>query len=455
MAGSPSAGSGVSSFRRRIVTSTALSVAGLVAVVGLVLHLLLDATAGRDVRELLQARATASVQLIEDASRGSRLRVPATALDPGTGVYDLEGRPVAGGVPRQSERDAAELVASGATGTASGGDDVRLLAAPVLDRAGERIGTVVVSQDTDPYERSEGYVTAAIIVLGLLATAIAAVVAGRVARRALAPVTIMAERAADWSAHDLSHRFDLGPPTDELTTLAATLDRLLDRVALAIRSEQRLTAELAHELRTPLAGIRGSADLALLRARGAAPGTGVDAELRADLEAISASAQAMGEVITTLLDLARHPDAPDASCLLADVVERVQALAPDGVRVAIDLHHPQRIAGPADVVATALMPLVENAVRHARSHVEITATSSAGAVVVRVGDDGTGVTEELRDRIFDPGSSGADGTGLGLAIARRAARSIGGEVRIGDPGPEGTTVFELRLPTLPLSPGGS
>lgn len=75
----------------------------------------------------------------------------------------------------------------------------------------------------------------------------------------------MAERAADWSEHDLSHRFGLGPPTNELAALGETLDHLLDRVAMAIRSEQRLTSELAHELRTPLTAIQGSADLALLR----------------------------------------------------------------------------------------------------------------------------------------------------------------------------------------------
>ena len=87
----------------------------------------------------------------------------------------------------------------------------------------------------------------------------------------------MAQRAAEWSEHDLSHRFAMGPPTDELAALGGTLDQLLDRVASAIRAEQRLTAELAHELRTPLTNIQGSAGLALMR--------GVeDAEDREDFE---------------------------------------------------------------------------------------------------------------------------------------------------------------------------
>ena len=75
----------------------------------------------------------------------------------------------------------------------------------------------------------------------------------------------MAQRASEWSEHDLSHRFSLGPPTNELESLGSTLDQLLDRVTSAILSEQRLTAELAHELRTPLTNIQGSAGLALMR----------------------------------------------------------------------------------------------------------------------------------------------------------------------------------------------
>jgi signal transduction histidine kinase len=69
----------------------------------------------------------------------------------------------------------------------------------------------------------------------------------------------MAARAADWSEHDLAHRFRLGPAPDELSQLGETLDHLLDRVAMTIRSEQRLTSELAHGPRTPLTAIQGSA----------------------------------------------------------------------------------------------------------------------------------------------------------------------------------------------------
>ena len=168
---------------------------------------------------------------------------------------------------------------------------------PFTTQAGQS-GVVVVSQETTPYERSEMYALAATIGIGLLVIGISAAIASRVTTQALAPVAQMAKRATDWSEHDLTHRFELDGPDNELAQLGDTLDGLLDRVSMAIRSEQRLTSELAHELRTPLTAIQGSADLALLR--------GVDDDAtRAELEQIAASARAMSDVITTLVDVAR------------------------------------------------------------------------------------------------------------------------------------------------------
>src|SRR5207244_1729862 len=67
----------------------------------------------------------------------------------------------------------------------------------------------------------------------------------------LRPVVRMTRQAADWSEHDLDHRFALGTPHDELTELAATLDGLLDRLAASLRHQRRFSAELPHELRAP------------------------------------------------------------------------------------------------------------------------------------------------------------------------------------------------------------
>ena len=83
----------------------------------------------------------------------------------------------------------------------------------------------------------------------------------------LRPVVRMTRQAASWSEHDLDHRFALGPPHDELTELAATLDGLLDQIATSLRHERRFSAELSHELRTPLARVLAQCEFALRRRR--------------------------------------------------------------------------------------------------------------------------------------------------------------------------------------------
>src|SRR3954451_10172065 len=88
-----------------------------------------------------------------------------------------------------------------------------------------------------------------------------------VVTRALRPVAQMTAEAADWSEHDLDHRFNIGEPNDELTQLAATFDSMLARLASSLRHEQLLSPELSHELRTPLAAIVAEAELAVRRRR--------------------------------------------------------------------------------------------------------------------------------------------------------------------------------------------
>jgi signal transduction histidine kinase len=83
----------------------------------------------------------------------------------------------------------------------------------------------------------------------------------------LRPVVRMTRQAAAWSEQDLDHRFALGPPHDEPTELAATLDGLLDRLAASLRRERRFSAELLHELRTPLFHVLAETELALSRER--------------------------------------------------------------------------------------------------------------------------------------------------------------------------------------------
>lgn len=433
--------------RTRIVAGTVLVTFLVVAVVGVVLHLVLDRTVGRDVDQVLRSKATAMVSVVVTASADTpgRLTVPPGTLSPGVLVVDGAGRTVAGEVEPSARASVPRLVDVTRTTQQGAGDDCRVRAEPFRTSDGTR-GVVIVSQDTSPYESSEHYATLAIVVLGLVAMTLSGAIAHRVSGQALAPVRVMASRARDWSEHDLGHRFALGDGGDELSTLGRTLDGLLDRVAQALRAEQRLTSELAHELRTPLTGIRGVAELALLR--------GVDDPLlRADLEDVARSAAAMGEVITTLLDLARDDASGSGrTCTIEELLERLRPLVPTAIELDLaplpaGVVGIQRVAAPAQAALAALSPVVENAARHAGSRVAVRVERTDAALVdVVVSDDGPGVDDRLAPRVFEAGVSGASGTGLGLGIARRVARSLGGDVeaRVSESGAS----FAVRLPTV-------
>lgn len=313
----------------------------------------------------------------------------------------------------------------------------QIMASTVLLVAAVMVAVVLGTQGV--LELSEGSLRAqsswnvllATGLVGACGVVLSGFVAWRVSHRVLKPVRDMAERAEDWSAHNLAHRFGLGPPVNELSRLGQTLDHLLDRVARAIRDEQRLTAELAHEIRTPLTAIRGSAELALLRGS-------AEPELRTDLTEIADGSRRLAEVVTALLELARNPEALQMTASPDAVIAQVSRLvhAPIGIEVTGSA---PPIAGPLALVTRALAPLVENAGQHAEKRVTVD-LRARDLIEIAVSDDGPGVAPDLRASIFEPGASTQGSSGLGLGIARRVARSLGGDVILkGDE-------FVLRLP---------
>ena len=291
-------------------------------------------------------------------------------------------------------------------------------------------------------ERVEGYTVWSSIGAGVAMVALATGLSAWAGHRVLAPVAEMARTAADWSEHDLDRRFDLGPPTDEILALGQTLDGLLDKVAQAILGEQRLTAELAHELRSPLTAITGTADLIAMR-------PDLDDELREDVDDIRAQCRAMAATITGLLDLARAAASSGGRTRLAvadgaldDALDHA-LLAVDRDRVTVSGQTGLAVAVPPALAARILAPLLDNATRLAE-RVVVRAVRRDRWVEVTVSDDGPGVAPELADVVFQPGRSGGAGSGLGLSLARRVARSVGGDVWLADGGPGAT--FVVRLP---------
>lgn len=441
-----------SRLQARVALASVIALALGVGVLGVATNLLLRSQLEDDATSVLKARAAAQIATItttggkvvvrdgtndEVLDRQAWVFVGRRALVRPTATADVQAAADAlAGTDHAVQRDVAE-------------DRFTLRAEPVRnDGRGRSVATVVVAVSRAPYEHTERIALFGSLVLDLFVLLAGGGIAWRAVGTALRPVADMARDAEDWGEHDLDRRFDLGPPRDELTGLAATLDGLLGRIAASRRHEQRFSAEMAHELRTPLAGIQAEAELA------ARPGR-PPAEVRASLEAIVGGTERMTGVIDTLMAVARGevsgPDGCDALAVIADALDGLPA------HEGVTLRGPAgggsvRLAADADLVARALLPLVDNAVRHARTRVDVALAVRGGVARISVLDDGEGVAAGEEEAIFAPGyqarPAGAGpngGAGLGLALARRLARTAGGDV-VAEPGDGGR--FVLTVPTL-------
>lgn len=205
--------------------------------------------------------------------------------------------------------------------------------------------------------------------------------------------------------------------------------------------EQRFAADAAHELRTPLGVISSVAQAAR---------DGTPEEQGSALRTVAAHALEASALIADLLTLARSPEGRalsrepvDLAALATRATYDARARADArGIAMSLDVHS-AIIDGDERRLAQLLRNLLDNALRYARTRIDVAVRVEDGAALVLVGDDGPGVPAALRPRVFerfakDPES---DGSGLGLAICRWVARSHGGDIAIG----QGST-FAVRLP---------
>jgi signal transduction histidine kinase len=292
-----------------------------------------------------------------------------------------------------------------------------------------------VAQSTEALEDLQRKVLVGALIIATLVLLTGGFAIRRAVSGALRPVAGMTAAARDWGAHDLERRFALGPARDELTGLAATLDGLLERIAASRRHEQRFASEVAHELRTPLAGLRGRAELAL-RAQGDEARTAQ----RGALEAVVQQTERIDSAVDALIAVARGDlGVGERTVDLGAVAREFEHV---DVRVAEELPVAE---GEPELARRALAPLVDNARRHARTGVSLEVSAVNGSVQVAVRDDGPGLAPGTAERVFEPGFQGdarPGGAGLGLPLARRLARSCAGEV-IAREGPGGCFILSL------------
>jgi len=431
-----------------VAAAVAAALVGLVAGFNLILGNVLD----RDARDLARARAEAQVESLRVT--GGRLSIGEAPDDRAADAYVwIFGRGKVLERPRAAQAidSAARTIAVGSRRFVDvPGNDTRLYAAPVVAR-GRRVGTVVAGVSLAPYEQTRKLALLSSLVLGGLVLLVVLIAARWLLRASLRPVVRMTRQAAEWSEYDLDHRFALGAPHDELTELAATLDRLLDRLAASLRHERQFSAELSHELRTPLARVLAESELALRRER--RPN-----EYRQVLELIHRNADQLARTVDALVAAARYEAGGERGTADAQAVADEAARACSGVaaehQITLRVNQPPRalrVGIDADLAQRIIQPVVENACRYGSSHVFVGVGRENSSVLYSVEDDGPGVSPDEDDLIFEAGVRGSaardgeKGAGLGLALARRLARSIDGDV-IADPTASGGR-FLVKLPS--------
>ncbi len=247
---------------------------------------------------------------------------------------------------------------------------------------------------------------------------------------------------------DLSARIDSSQAAKDLTLVRA-FNTMAERTETSLRTQRELLQAVSHELRTPLARIRFAADLV--------DSAKTDDERRIRLDAIDDATQKLDDLVGELLTYARldsdvaqpEPEDIDLSELFAELMEIHAPLHPSVDFVVDSDGDPVCIHADRASLSRAIENLLSNAGRFARKRVTIRATKTPLETVIEVEDDGEGIPEVERERIFEPfiriGDAGSRGVGLGLALVQRIARRHGGKVVAGE-SKSGGAAFSLHLP---------
>ena len=282
-----------------------------------------------------------------------------------------------------------------------------------------------------------------------LVGAVAYVVVGR----ALRPVDAMRAEVDAISGSTMHRRVPEPPTSDEIGRLAHTMNAMLDRLDTAASRQRQFVSDASHELRSPVAAIRTSVEVAR-RKGGAADWTAVS-------DAVLAEEARLEALLDDLLVLATDDEARsapmravpvDLSDLTVEEAGRPRRV-PVNAAGAAAVDGPVAVPGVEDQLVRVVSHLLDNAARHATTEVHVGLVPGVGAVDLVIDDDGPGVPAAEREQIFerfarldDSRARDKGGSGLGLAIVRSIATRHGGSAWVDD-SPFGGARFVVRLPT--------
>lgn len=330
------------------------------------------------------------------------------------------------------------------------GDDDRFRLVALGASSGERRFTVYSAATLEAVDSAAG------ALIALLSVGVPVLIAGvgltvwLIVGRTLRPVEEIRSEVASITEEELHRRVPVPEVDDEIGRLASTMNQMLSRLEVSSQQQRRFVADASHELRSPLAAIRSQLEVDL-----AHPDS---ANLERTHTEVLDETLRLQRLVEALLLLARS----DAGALASSrgtvdvddvVLEQVRGLIPTP-DVAIDATAVTgaQVAASTDELAFVIRNVLENAARYAQSRVEVALVAEDGMAKLTIDDDGPGIADQDRDRVFErftrldeARDRAHGGAGLGLAIARDITHHLRGAIEV-ERSPLGGARFIVSLP---------
>jgi two-component system OmpR family sensor kinase len=282
------------------------------------------------------------------------------------------------------------------------------------------------------------------------------------ARKSLAPVVAMSSQAGRIGAENLHERLPIQNAKDELGSLAASFNELLERVDQSFERQRRFMSDASHELRTPAAILRGESEVALSRAERSAE------EYRESLAVLHAEAQRLTQIVEDLFTLTRadagqYPLSPKdfyLDELAADCAHATRSLAlAKQITLTCEVREELPIRADEALLRRMILNLLDNAIKYTPrgGRVSLSCERDGSEYALNVTDTGSGIPTELQQRVFERffrvdkartrSETDGGGAGLGLSIARWIAEAHSGRLLLARSDSSGST-FTALLPAL-------
>jgi two-component system sensor histidine kinase TctE len=332
-----------------------------------------------------------------------------------------------------------------------GGFAIRLAYTRVDAAAGAAPALIVVAETTERRAQLANDIIKGVIIPQFVVLPIAVLLVWFGLSRGVAPLNALQQRLRARRPDDLSPIDERATPT-EIAPLVAAINDLLERLSATVQTQRRFVADAAHQLKTPLAGLRTQAELALRDASAD--------EMQTSLRQLVTGSERATRLVNQLLLLARAENPATVGMTPIDMntlaCEQTTQWAPQALAIGTDLGfeeagRPALIAGNAILLAELLNNLLDNALRYTPRGGRVTVRVRAlpDAALLEVEDSGPGIAPDERERVFDRFyrvlGTPADGSGLGLAIVREIAQKHAAVVELADNPTPGCALPGLKI----------